>query len=174
MTLSQLARRHCAFQVAVLAVGVVVVGRTHAASTDTGISTSAEAIHQEIVVAASPARIYAALTDAAQFTKLTALGGMTGVRPAEIGRVEGSPFSLFGGVIVGRHIELVRDRRIVQAWRETIWDPGVYSVVKFDLRAQAGGTLIVFDHTGFPKGAAAHLAVGWGEHYWEPLRKFLK
>ena len=157
-----------------LAFSMLAAGMTLAASTGTGISTDAEAIHQEITIAASPARIYAALTDAAQFTKLTALGGMVGVRPAEIGRAEGGAFSLFGGVIVGRHIELVRDRRIVQAWRETTWEPGVYSVVTFDLRAQAGGTLIVFDHTGFPKGAAAHLAVGWGEHYWEPLRRMLE
>jgi hypothetical protein len=94
-------------------------------------------------------------------------------RPAEIGPAEGQPFSLFGGVIIGWHVELVPDRRIVQAWRETSWEPGVYSLVRFDLRPQAGGTLIVFDHTGFPMGAAAHLAPGWGEHYWEPLKKFL-
>jgi hypothetical protein len=28
-------------------------------------------------------------------------------------------------------------------------------------------------HTGFPMGAAAHLSVGWGEHYWEPLKLLL-
>jgi activator of HSP90 ATPase len=158
---------------AALAPGAALANSRLAAGVDDGISKTAESIHQEVAIGAPPPRIYAALTDAAQFTQVTALGGMKDVRPAEIGRAEGAAFSLFGGVIVGRQVEIVQDRRIVQAWRETIWDPGVYSLVKFDLRPRAGGTLIVFDHTGFPLGAAAHLAPGWAEHYWEPLKKFL-
>jgi len=38
------------------------------------------------------------------------------------------------------------------------WDPGVYSIVKFELVEQGSGTKIAFDHTGFPKGAAEDLA----------------
>jgi hypothetical protein len=48
---------------------------------------------------------------------------MTGARPVEIGRAEGGTFSLFDWVVIARHIELVRGRRIVQAWRETNWEP---------------------------------------------------
>jgi predicted TIM-barrel fold metal-dependent hydrolase len=39
---------------------------------------------------------------------------------------------------------------------------------------QQSGTRIVFDHTGFPKGQAQHLAEGWKANYWEPLEKYLK
>ena len=138
-----------------------------------GISRTAESIHQEVPIAAAPQRIYSALLDAAQFTRMTVLSGMKDARPATIDRNEGGAFSLFDGVIVGRHVELVPNRRIVQAWRESNWDPGVYSLVKFDLKPQGAGTLIVFDHTGFPMGAAAHLSIGWGEHYWEPLKRLL-
>jgi hypothetical protein len=53
------------------------------------------------------------------------------------------------------------------------WDPGVYSIAKFDLVEQGGGTKIVFDHTGFPKSHAETLASGWKAHYWGPLVKFL-
>ena len=158
---------------AALASGAAFANSMLAAAADDGISRTAESIHQEVAIAAAPGRIYAALTDAAQFTRMTALSGMKDVRPAEIARAEGGAFSLFGGVIIGRHVEMVPGRRIVQAWRETAWDPGVYSLVKFDLRAQGGGTLIVFDHTGFPNGAADHLAIGWAEHYWNPLKKLL-
>jgi activator of HSP90 ATPase len=96
-----------------------------------------------------------------------------GGRPTEISREVGGALALFGGHIVGRHIELVPSERIVQAWREVSWDPGVYSIVKFELAEQGSGTKIVFDHTGFPKGRGEHLAVGWKAHYWEPLEKFL-
>jgi hypothetical protein len=45
----------------------------------------------------------------------------------------GGAFTLFGGHITGRHIELVPDQRIVQAWRVVDWIPVVYSIVKFEL-----------------------------------------
>jgi activator of HSP90 ATPase len=82
-------------------------------------------------------------------------------------------FSLFGGYITGRQIELVPNLRIVQAWRAGGWDPGHYSIAKFELVEQGSGTKIVFDHTGFPIGQAEHLAEGWKGNYWEPLEKFL-
>jgi hypothetical protein len=98
-------RRMFAVQLAAGVVGVSFRGITLAASGGDGLSFDAESIHQEIAIAASPTRIYTALTDARQFTTLMALSGMKGVRPAEIGRGEGAPFSLFGGVIVGRNVE---------------------------------------------------------------------
>lgn len=80
---------------------------------------------------------------------------------------------MFGGMIVGRNVELVPNQRIVQAWRPTHWDPGVYSIVRFELKAQGPGTLVVLDHTGFPEGEFDHLDLGWRSHYWEPLKKYL-
>ena len=80
---------------------------------------------------------------------------------------------MFGGLILGRNVELVPNQRVVQAWRPASWDPGVYSMVKFELRGQAASTRIVLDHTGFPEGSFRHLDAGWYTHYWEPLRKFL-
>jgi uncharacterized protein YndB with AHSA1/START domain len=74
-------------------------------------------------------------------------------------------------------VELVPNERIVQAWRVSDWNPGVYSIAKFELKEEVAGTRIVFDHTGFPNGAAGAaetLASGWKEHYWEPLEKYLE
>ena len=53
------------------------------------------------------------------------------------------------------------------------WDPGIYSMTKFDPRDQEGQTKLIFDHTGFPNGKGEHLAAGWKENYWEPLAKYL-
>jgi Activator of Hsp90 ATPase homolog 1-like protein len=53
------------------------------------------------------------------------------------------------------------------------WEPGIYSIARFELVEQGSGTKIVFDHTGFPKGKAEHLAEGWKINYWEPLEKVL-
>jgi activator of HSP90 ATPase len=76
-------------------------------------------------------------------------------------------------VITGRHIELVPNERLVQAWRDKAWAPGVYSIAKFQLNDEGSNTRLVFDHTGFPQGEADDLAAGWKSHYWEPLRKYL-
>jgi activator of HSP90 ATPase len=145
-----------------------------------GISRTAESIHQEVVFKASRKRLYAALTDAKQFDKVVQLGaavksGMVppGAPPAEISHEAGGAFSLFGGYISGRNIELLPSERIVQAWRTANWKPGVFSIVRFEFAEQGSGTKLVFDHTGFPAGDAEHLAEGWKINYWEPLEKSL-
>ena len=142
------------------------------------ISHTAESIHQEPVFKASRKRVYEALTDAKQFDKVIQLSGVMqsmhlADKPAEISREVGGAFTLFGGYITGRHIELVPNERIVQAWRAGSWPPGVYSIAKFELVEQGSSAKIVFDHTGFPKGDAESLASGWKAHYWEPLEKLL-
>jgi activator of HSP90 ATPase len=130
-----------------------------------GISHTAEAIHQEVVIKAGRKRVYEVLTDTEQFRKLS--GGLA----TEISREAGGTFSLFGGAITGRHIELVPGERIVQAWRSE-WAPGEYSIARFVLKDQGSDTKIVFDHTGFPKGKAEHLATGWKAHYWDGLAQY--
>jgi activator of HSP90 ATPase len=54
--------------------------------------------------------------------------------PAEIDREPGGTFSLFGGLIVGRNVELIPKERIVQAWRPADWEAGVYTLVRFELK----------------------------------------
>ena len=127
----------------------------------------AKPIHQEVVIKAPPQRVYAALTDAKRFS------AFTGGAPAEISREAGGAFTCFGGMIQGRQIELVPGQRIVQAWRAGNWSPGVYSIVRFDLQDAGGQTRLVFDHTGFPEDQGEHLASGWNQMYWEPLKKYL-
>jgi uncharacterized protein YndB with AHSA1/START domain len=123
-------------------------------------------IHQEVVIPAPPDRVFTALTTSAQFTEAT------GGRPAEIATDDGGTFSLFGGMIHGRHVELVPGQRLVQAWRVKMWDPGVYSLVRFTLTPDGKGTKVVLDHSGFPDGQQDHLASGWTANYWEPLTKY--
>jgi len=179
LTSIAVARRHMIFG-SVAALGTVSMGSINAlARTDEGISHASEAIHQEVLFNAGRKRVYEALTDAKQFDKVVRLsaamqsGMAPGAKPTEISREAGGAFSLFGGHITGRHIELLPDERIVQAWRAASWDPGAYSIVKFVLIDQGSATKLVFDHRGFPDGQGQHLAEGWKINYWEPLQKSL-
>jgi len=155
------------------------IPRTALLAASEEISHSCEAIHQEVVFKASRKRVYEALTDTKQFDKVVQLsaamksGMPPGAAPTAISPEVGGAFSLFGGYVTGRQIELVPNERIVQAWRAGSWKPGDYSIAKFEFAEQGSGTKLIFDHRGFPDGAAQHLAEGWNVNYWEPLEKFL-
>jgi activator of HSP90 ATPase len=123
-------------------------------------------LHQEIDLNASQQRIYDILMDAQKFASVTGLS-------AQIDPVAGGAFKTFGGVIEGRNIELIPGQRIVQAWRPAYWDPGVYSVVHFELKVHEAGTMLILDHTGFPEGDFDHLDAGWYLRYWNPLKKYI-
>ncbi len=126
-------------------------------------------ITRTIELTAQPSAVYRALTDAGIFSKATGA-------PAQIDGTSGGEFSLFGGIITGRNIELVPDRLIVQAWRVKFWPEGEYSVVRFDLSAGGGGTHLRFNHKGFPDEMRSHLngeqpEGGWDRQYFDPLRQ---
>ena len=132
----------------------------------TGLDGLRTFLHQEVELGAGPQRFYEAILDSKQFAAFSG-------EPAEIDRNPGGAFSMFGGKIVGRNIELVPNQRIVQAWRPASWEPGVYSVVRFEIKAQGSRIRVILDHTGFPEGDFGHLDAGWPVRYWEPLRRFL-
>ena len=144
------------------------------------ITHSCETIHQTVVFKANRKRVYEALTNEKEFDKVVKLSaamrtaGMSlGNKPTQIAREVGGTFTLFGGHILGRHVELVPGERIVQAWRVATWEAGVFSIARFQLSEDGGNTKLVFDHTGFPNGQGEHLASGWKGNYWEPLAKVL-
>ena len=142
------------------------------------VTYTSEAIHQEVTFQATPQRVYAALTEPRRFGRVVELSGaMAGTPPgtatALISSTLGGTFALFGGQIVGRHLELVPGERLVQGWRVAGWQPGIFSIARFELSAERSGTHLTFDHTGFPKGDGKALASGWTEHYWQPLAKYL-
>jgi len=124
-------------------------------------------IHEEVEFKVAPHRVYEALLDSKQFTAFSGV-------PGEIHREAGGAFSLFDGQISGRNVELIPDRRIVQAWRPASWPEGVYSIARFELEAHGSGTRLVFDHTGFPAALRDSLSSGWQAHYFGPLKKYFE
>ena len=157
----------CAAQVMTTAAWGQSTNNTMATTPSTSANQSRTSLHQEIDYMASPERIYQVLLSSKDFTAFSGAA-------AEIDPKPGGTFSMFGGLVVGRNVELVPNQRIVQAWRLSQEFPeGTYSLVKFELKVVDSQTRVVLDHTGFPEGHFDHLDAGWHSHYWEPLRKFL-
>jgi len=124
-------------------------------------------IHQEISFTGNLKRVYDAFTNAKLFSEFSGAS-------AEIDPEPGGKFSCFGGMILGQTIENIPAERLVQAWRVANWEPGVYSIVKFEFEEVSDTeTKLILDHTGFPEDHKAHLEQGWHERYWEPLKKYI-
>jgi activator of HSP90 ATPase len=127
-------------------------------------------IHQEAVIEASPGQIYEFLTNGEIFAAATE-------QPAQVSDREGEPFSLFGGRVEGRQIELVPGERVVQAWRfgsahPDAWEPGVYSIVRFTLRPENDATRFLIDHDGIPPEWQDHIQTGYPTFYQGPLSRY--
>ena len=139
-----------------------------------GDSSCPNTIHQEVDFTASPQQLYEALLDSKKFSGFAAVAGEFPANSAQIDRAPGGSFSLFGGHIIGRIIEVLPNQRIIQAWRVVDWPAGMYSIVKFELVPNGSGTHLIFDQIGFPEKLRDHLAAGWQSHYWDLLKKFLQ
>jgi activator of HSP90 ATPase len=132
-------------------------------------------IHQEIDFSVAPGQLYQVLLSAGQFSACTKKSfNMFTASSAKIDARDGGSFSLFDGHIVGRILELVPGKRIVEAWRVVDWPEGVYSIARFELEPKGSGTRLSFDHIGFPEGLKEHLTSGWQQHYWDALSKYFQ
>ena len=183
-----ISRRALALGIALLPAGFALATRSSAAPATMavskgvegdGLTHASETIHQEVTFKASRQRVYAALTSSKSFDAVTRLSDAIALvtapdaTPTSISGKVGGSFTLFGGYITGRNLELIPNERLVQAWRTSSWDAGDFSIVKIALAVEGEGTKLSFDHRGFPEGQGGHLAEGWHTHYWDPLAKFL-
>ncbi|HKW10196.1 MAG TPA: SRPBCC domain-containing protein [Gemmatimonadaceae bacterium] len=178
MTAHDASRRDFARQLAVVALGSATLAgvpkrllAARVAQHEGDIIHDEQSIHQVVNFKAAPLRVYGTLTDPREFLAIMKFSTVPNAPLPEISAREGAKFALFGGHILGRNIELVPGARVVQAWRTSGWPTGLYSMVRMELQAAGSGTTLTFDHTGFPKADAEHLAAGWYLNYWTPMQK---
>jgi activator of HSP90 ATPase len=127
-----------------------------------------KSIEQEVTFAASPAKVYDALMDSKKHSDFTGA-------PAKIDPAVGGRMSCHDGMVTGINVELVKDKRIVQAWRGGHFPEGVYSIATFELEpAGAGQTKLSFKQHGVPEEVHERIVTGWNQYYWEPLKKYLE
>jgi activator of HSP90 ATPase len=121
-------------------------------------------IHHEVTLNASPELVYEVLTNGAKFAEVTG-------KPAKGGESTGAAFSLFDGWLQGRQVELVPNELIAQAWRFMDWDPGVYSMVRFQLKPEGKGTRVILDQGGVPQAVHEHVRTNWDGFYFDAFKK---
>ncbi len=134
------------------------------------VSPEQDAIALEVQVAAPPDRVFQAITDPSQLLRWWGQQGMyhgtkwcTDVRPGGQWRCEGvsdtdgSPYH-----VSGEYLEVDPPRLLCHTWVAS-WSGPMKTVVRWELEAVAGGTMIRVNHSGFadaPEAAKGHYA-GW-------------
>jgi len=116
-----------------------------------------------MIKGATPSDLYETIMDAKKHSALARQ--RTTVSP----RV-GGMFKV-GRDLEGKHLTLVKDKKIVQTWRANNWPKGTYSRATFVFSRAPGGAKITFTQTGVPDEFYGEISSGWKDYYWGPLRK---
>jgi uncharacterized protein YndB with AHSA1/START domain len=114
-------------------------------------------VRREIHIDASPATVFALLTDARQMRTWLAEEVLASPQPGGIFRLADRS----GAAIEGRYVEVVPDRRIVFTWGGVEGLAPGESTVEITLEPARGGTLLRVRHYGLPPPAYEAHDMGW-------------
>ena len=124
-------------------------------------------IKQRVKFKAAPDTIYDLLADSRKHSAVTG-------RKATISTKVGGTFSIDGDDVTGGNVDLVRARRIVQAWRHRRFPEGVFSMAAVTLTPTSdGGTELVLTHRGVPKALIPETEQAWRDGYWSRIKAYL-
>lgn len=120
-----------------------------------------------IIPSALPNEIFEILMDSEKHSKLSG-------SKAKIGRKVSDSFSVWDGAILGKNLEIVDSKKIVQEWfcETEGWPEGHYSNLTFEFTEKDGGTEIKLTQTGIPELAYEDIKEGWEDYYFKPLKSW--
>jgi uncharacterized protein YndB with AHSA1/START domain len=115
------------------------------------------------LVQAPPEDVYLALTNPLTLSLWTGAEAIMSTEP-------GSEFSLWDDSIVGKNIEFVENKKIVQQWY--FGDQPEESIVTFILHPDKNGTSVELRHTNIPDSDIEDMIEGWNLNYFGSLQDF--
>ena len=130
-------------------------------------ATMSQTIRQSVTFKATPHEVYEVLMDSRKHARFTG-------SKASISRKVGGKFTAYAGYITGTNLELVADRKIVQAWRGSDWPEDHFSRVTFALKKVKGGARLTFTQSGVPDQHHDSIKQGWHDFYWKPMKTWFK
>lgn len=115
------------------------------------------------LISAPPEEVYIALTNPATIQLWSG-------EKAVMSTVPGSEFSLWEESIVGKNLEFVESRKIVQQWY--FGDQEEESIVTIILHPHKSGTSVELRHTNIPDEDFQDITDGWTDNYFGALAEF--
>ncbi len=123
-------------------------------------------IRQTVFFKASPGDVYDALLDPKKHSEFTG-------SPATSDSSVGGKFTAWDEYITGKHLELVKGKKILQEWKTTEWPTGYPpSRLQFNFSLKRGGTELKMLHSKVPAEQVASYREGWVDSYWNPLKEY--
>jgi len=123
-------------------------------------------VRQSVFFRAAPLEVHHAILDPsmrAEWTGQRATGDP----------LVGSRFTTTDGYVFGKTTKLKEGKLIVQEWKTKEWPDGShFSIVKYSLSKQRGGTRLNLNHSKVPTNLKDYVISGWKEYNWVPLRKY--
>lgn len=95
-----------------------------------------------------------------------------GAGPAKMSARTGAAFSLWGGDIYGKNLEVVKQKKLVQEWFVKGWKAP--STLTISLTLAKMGTLVRLVQENVPDDEYKQYRDGWENSYFGPLRRFLE
>jgi uncharacterized protein YndB with AHSA1/START domain len=135
---------------------------------DQRLALKFSSITQTANIRSTPDKVYDALMDSKKHAAFTGSA-------AKISGVVGGKFTAWDGYIMGKNLELIKGKKIVQEWSTTEWPEGYPpSRLVITLSKSKGGTLLKMVHSKVPASQRDDYAQGWRDYYWAPLKAFLE
>ncbi|MCL5795020.1 MAG: SRPBCC domain-containing protein [Patescibacteria group bacterium] len=120
-------------------------------------------IKQTEIFKAEPQEIYEMFMDSKKHADFTGEG-------AEIDPRVGEEFRVQSNYAIGKNLELVPGKKIVQSWRAADWPEGHFSKITIELVPVKEGTKMFFTQIDVPDEFCDDISQGWKDYYWEPLK----
>jgi uncharacterized protein YndB with AHSA1/START domain len=92
--------------------------------------------------------------------------------PAKMSANAGTSFSLWGGDIHGKNLEVIGNKKLVQEWFSGNWKKA--SKVTFTLKEENKGTTLDLLHVDVPDDEEADIAEGWEIYYLGEIKKLIE
>lgn len=83
-----------------------------------------------------------------------------------------SSFSLWGGEIHGKNIQVKKPSKLIQEWfANNFKEP---SIVTFTLKREKTKTIVILEHKNIPDSEFNEIKQGWKDYYMIPLKKLVE
>lgn len=122
-------------------------------------------IKQTYKIKVSATKVWQALTKPKEIARW-------GAGPAKVSAKAGAKFSLWGGEIWGKNIEVKSEKKLKQEWFGGKWPKP--SILEIILSEKNGVTTVKLTHKDVPEKEVKDIAGGWKDYYFGPMKKYLE
>jgi activator of HSP90 ATPase len=91
---------------------------------------------------------------------------------AKMGANVGDTFSLWGGQMFGKNLEVVKNKKLVQEWSYDQWDAP--SKVTFSIKAKGKSTIVDLIHEDVPEKSLKTIDEGWDAYYLGAMKEMFE